>query len=79
MTSGELMNPFRVWAELGKGLRDRFVAEMGQADVTPYAGEVLGMIAALVTRCEHLGTALQRMHDHDAEAYDAFLRALEGS
>lgn len=74
-----LANPFRIWTELARGLKDRFVKELGEQPRSAYSGEVLGMMAALVTHCQHLGSSLQRLSESDPEAYDAFLRALEKS
>lgn len=77
---GTFANPFRVWAELAGDLRDRLVAELGdERPFSPYAGELVGELAAIVTRCEHLGVSLQRANDRDPKTYDAFLRALEKS
>lgn len=79
MMSG-IANPFRTWAELARGLRDRFVGELGdKRPFSPYAGEVVGMLAANITHLEHLSVSLGRLQEKDAEAYDAFLRALEKS
>jgi hypothetical protein len=73
-------NPFAVWAELACGLRDRLVSELGdERPFRPYAGELVGELAAIITRCQHLGVALQHLFEHDPKAYDAFLRALERS
>ena len=75
-----MTNPFQIWAGLGRGLRDNFVAELGeQKPFSAYTGEILGMLAEMTTRCDHLGMALQRLQEHDAAAFDAFLRALERS
>jgi hypothetical protein len=80
MDMSTLANPFKVWAELARGLRDRFVAELGdERPFSPYTGEVLGELAAMITRCEHMGVSLQHLHEYDAEAFDAFVRALETS
>jgi hypothetical protein len=72
-------NPFHTWAELTRGLRDRLVAELRGQDMSPYAGELLGSLAALVTHCEHLGESLERLEGRDPQVYAAFLRALEKS
>ena len=78
--TGTLINPFRTWAELVRGLKDRFVAGLGQErPVSPHAGEVLGQLAALATRCDHMGAMLQRLQDGDPEAFDAFVEALRNS
>ena len=75
-----VINPFRVWAELVRGLRDRFVAGLGQErPVSAHAGEVLGQLAGLATRCDHMGATLQRLQDGDPEAFDAFVEALRTS
>lgn len=72
-------NPFRVWAELTRGLRDRFMKELGPEVLEPHAGEMMGSLAALVTRCEHMSEALDRLERRSPAAYEAFLRALAGS
>lgn len=78
--TGTLVNPFGVWAELAGGLRDRLVAELGdERPFNPYAGELVGELAAIITRCEHLGISLQRSQEREPKTYDAFLRALEKS
>jgi hypothetical protein len=75
-----LANPFHVWAELTRGLRDRFVAELGnERPFSPYTAEVLGSLAAMITRCEHMGTLLGRLHENEPKDFDAFVRALEKS
>jgi hypothetical protein len=75
-----LSNPFHVWGHLARGLRDRFVAELDQNKPrTPYAAEVVGMLAGMITRCEHMGISLRRFQQNDPEAFAAFLRALEKS
>jgi hypothetical protein len=77
MDMNTLANPFKVWAELARDLRDRFVAELGEPPYSPYAREVLGELAAMITCCENLGVMLQRLDECDQEAFDAFVRALE--
>jgi hypothetical protein len=79
MNIGDFANPFHTWAELTTGLRDRFVAELGDQAITPYSGEVLGELAAMITRCEHMGIKLERLNQSDPKAFDAFVRALERS
>jgi hypothetical protein len=79
MSIGDFANPFCTWAELVRGLRDRFVAELGDQAVTAYSGEVLGELAGLITRCEHIGVRLERLNQNDPKAFDAFVRALEKS
>jgi hypothetical protein len=77
---GTVVNPFRTWAELVRGLRDRFVAGLGEErPVSAHAGEVLGQLAALATRCDHMGATLQRLQDGDPAAFDAFVEALRNS
>jgi hypothetical protein len=78
MDTTTLVNPFRVWAELTGGLRDRFVTELGESP-SPHASEILGKLAALVTRCEHLGVSLQNLQERDPEGFDAFMRAQESA
>ena len=78
MDTTEVMNPFRVWSELARGLLDRFVAELGN-ERSPYTGEMLGQLAGIITHSQHLGASLERLRQHDPKAYEAFLRALEGS
>ena len=73
------MNPFRTWAELARGLRYRFVTELGDARPSPYATQVLAMLAALGTHCGHLGQAFAELGQKDPAALEAFLRALEKS
>jgi hypothetical protein len=79
MDMGTMANPFKTWAVLVEGLRDRFVANLGKEPISPYAGELLGQMAAIATRCDHLSVCLQRLQDGDRKAFDAFLQALEGS
>jgi hypothetical protein len=74
-----LANPFHVWGQLARGLRDRFVAELGECEKSAYTGEMLGKLAALTTSCEHLGLSLRRLQQNDPAAYLAFVRALEKS
>jgi hypothetical protein len=70
-------NPFLVWAELARGLRDRFLAELGQTQESSlFANQMLGKLAAMATNCDHLGISLQRLSENDARAFEAFLRAL---
>ena len=79
MEVGEV-NAFGVWAELARGLRDRLVSELGdERPYGPYAGDIVGELAALVTRFEHLGLSLRQSAQREPKTYDAFLRALEGS
>jgi hypothetical protein len=75
---GKLANPFHVWAELARGLRQRFLAEVGD-EPSPHAAEVLTEMSEIVRRCQCLGISLEHLHRHDPKAYDAFLRALETS
>ena len=80
MMTGNLINPFYTWVILTRGLRDRLVKELGdERPFSPYAGEMVGELAGLITRCEHLGTSLERLRERDPKAYDAFVRALETS
>jgi hypothetical protein len=37
------------------------------------------MLAAMITRCQHLRTSLERLQEQDHTAFEAFLRALEKS
>ncbi|HEY6371123.1 MAG TPA: hypothetical protein VIX37_11130 [Candidatus Sulfotelmatobacter sp.] len=72
-----LANPFHVWAQVARGLRDRFVAELGEKrPYSPYTGHILGMLAATITRCEHMGIAVRHLQEKDPDALAAFLRAL---
>ena len=78
--TGELVNPFPGLAELVRNLRDRFVAELGtDRPLSAHSGEVLGAMAALATRCDHLGSSLSRLRDNDPDSYTHFLRALGDS
>ena len=81
MDMATLANPFRVWSQLARGLRDRFLVELG-APHKPYpepTGEVLTLMAAIITRCEQTGTALHKLQQMEPEAFEAFLKALEKS
>ena len=78
----EYVNPlFTTWAELTRALRDRFLNELrldgGRTVTSPYTGEVMGNLAALITQCEHLDDALARLARNEPKAYKAFLQALE--
>lgn len=81
MDMATLANPFHVWSELASGLRERFIAELGEehGPLSPYASETLGNLAALVTHLRHLGLSFARLESQDKDAFDAFLRALERS
>jgi hypothetical protein len=80
MDIGKLMNPFATWVDLARGLRDRFVIELGEErPFSPYRDDVLDELAEMITHCESLGVSLQRLHQHDPEVFDAFVRALEMS
>ncbi|HEY1897019.1 MAG TPA: hypothetical protein VGG62_12130 [Terracidiphilus sp.] len=80
MGSDTVTNPFHVWADLARGLRDRFVSELGEErPFAPQVSEIVGILAGTVTRLEHLGNALDRLSERDNEAYEAFARALEKS
>jgi hypothetical protein len=78
-----LANPFRTWAELARGLRNRVVEEWSpnpqSAALSPYAAEFLGSLTALATHCDKLGEYLRRLEEHDHDAFDRFLKALERS
>jgi hypothetical protein len=70
-------NPFRTWAGLARELTTRFVAELGDVrPLSPYAGDLLGQLAGLATRCEHLASALERTGESDQPTFEAFQRAL---
>lgn len=79
MDMGTMANPFKTWAQLVEGLRDRFIANLGEEQQSPYTGELLGQMAAIATRCDHLSTTLSRLQVNDQKAFDAFLAALEQS
>lgn len=75
-----LSNPFRVWGEVARSLRDRFAGELGsQKNYSPYRDEVLDEMATIIKSCEQLGRSLQHLQQHDPQAFTAFLRALEDS
>jgi hypothetical protein len=80
-----LVNPFRTWAELTRGLHDRFLAELKisanpeRLDMTPHCGDFVGSLAALITQFDHLDIRLHGMVRHDPRAFEAFARALEKS
>lgn len=78
MSPGTVGNPFIVWAELARGLRGRFLAELG-ADKTDWTMQVLAQMAGLITQIDHLGVALRELERRDPAGYEAFLRALEQS
>lgn len=61
MSLGKLSNPFVTWEELLAGLRDRFVAELGDGPKSAHAGEVLGSLAELGKRCNFLGKRLETL------------------
>jgi hypothetical protein len=79
MDMGTISNPFKTWAQLVTDLRDRFVANLGSEPPSPHAGELLGQLAAIATRCDHLSATLSRLQGNDPRAFDAFLAALEQS
>jgi phosphoserine phosphatase len=80
MNTGKLTNPFQCWAELVRGLRQRFVAELGeQRPFSPYRDQVLDELSEMTTLCVSLSATLQHLHQHDEKAFDAFLKALETS
>jgi hypothetical protein len=72
-------NPFHTWADLAQRLRDRFVAELGDHERTPYRDSLLGGLAGLVRQCEHARTLLQDVETHVRKAFEAFRRAMEKS
>jgi len=75
-----LANPFLMWAELARGLRDRFLEELGDPrPVSATTDDVLNELAVIIARCDHLGTSLHRLQQTNGPAWDAFLRALEKS
>jgi hypothetical protein len=75
-----LANPFRVWGEMARSLRDRFVRELeDRQSVSPHRDEVLTEMATIIASCQCLGYSLQRMQQADPKAFAAFLRAMEGS
>jgi hypothetical protein len=61
------------------GLRTRMVSELGGKPTTPWTGELLGSMAALVTQCQHMTIRLERLQRHDPAGFDAFRRAMEAS
>lgn len=76
------MNPFNVWADLVRGLSDRLTAQMDAAGLlvkapSIYAVEVANDLRALIKDCEKIGVSLQRLSQQDAQAFEAFLRAME--
>ena len=74
-----LSNPFRVWAELARGLRERFIKELGDPPYPQSASEILTAIASIAMRCDSLSASLKRLNTSSPDAYEAFLRALEKS
>jgi hypothetical protein len=74
------LNPFAAWGESVRGLRDRFTTELGEErPFSPYRDDVLDGMAEMTALCKSLGVSLQRLQQHDAKAFDAFVRALETS
>ena len=60
--------------------RDFIVGSVGnERPFSPYTGEVLGSLAALITRVETIGSLLERLHKNEPKDWDAFVRALEKS
>jgi hypothetical protein len=76
MDMSTLSNPFAVWAELARGLRDRFVAELGEERPTS-SEEVVDDLAFVIAHCEHLTSSLRRLQEKDGDAFEAFMRAFE--
>lgn len=79
MDIGAIANPFRTWAPLARGLRDRFAVELGQPPYSSYTGDVLGRLTNMIGHCEQMGMALDRLAEKDPQAFEAFLRSLEKS
>ena len=74
------MNPFQTWADLTSGLKDRLIQELGQNILSdPYAGELVGSLAGLITHVRHIGTLIERLRRNHSAVYDALNRALERS
>jgi hypothetical protein len=76
------INPFNVWAELVRGLNDRFTAQLtaeGLAAPSLYAVEVSSDMRALIRQCEKIGVSLKRLSEQDGKAFEAFARAMESS
>jgi hypothetical protein len=72
----ETFNPFYDWANLVKILRERYVKELGEErPLTPYAGEILGGLAEMITRCQRLGRSLEHLSESDKKSFDAFMLA----
>jgi hypothetical protein len=74
-----LANPFRIWAELARGLRERFAEELGEPPYAQVPSEILTAIGSIAMRCDTLSASLKRLNGSDPKAYDAFVRALEKS
>ena len=78
-------NPFETWAELTRGLKSRFIAELqliqppDAALLSPHSAEFVGSLAGLITECEHMSIRLHGLERHDLRAYKAFISALEKS
>jgi hypothetical protein len=77
------INPFHVWAELVRGLNDRFIAQLtadeGLGAPSLYAVEVSSDMRALIRQCEKIGVSLKRLTELDGKAFEAFARAMESS
>jgi hypothetical protein len=74
-----VVNPFRVWEGVARGLRDRFVAELATppASRTPHADTFAGSLSALLRNLDRLGEQFNTLQRTDREAFAAFLRAME--
>jgi hypothetical protein len=69
-------DPFDTLADLTREFREVFLQEVPRP-LSPYAAEILGSIAALVTHCEHLGQMVERLSRNDPGAFQAFQRAMD--
>lgn len=68
--------PFAVLADVVKDLRDRWLAELRDVERTPYSGQLLGALAAMITHCQHIDEYALALRNHDEPGYRAFQRAL---
>lgn len=80
MTVSHVNNPFRVWAESTRRMRDRFICELNSADgasLTPQSAALIGNMTALVNSFDRLETRLRQIERQDPQAFDALVRAMQ--
>jgi hypothetical protein len=70
------VNPFTAWVQIARDFQDAILNQLAGTTLTPRMGEIMGRIAAVITRLEHLAWSFNQLAEHEPENWEAIQRAM---